>query len=336
MEGIVLQEPTCEEPGVGGHFCIICETVQPGTYELPATGHSWSNWAVTEPTYTATGEKSHTCSVCGKTEKETIGILEDPVSTWGISLHDNIGVRFALDLAEGDTVAITVNGETADVVKDENGYYCVYLAAAQMTDEIAISVNNLPLAATYSVRKYADIIISGDYDDATKNLVKYMLVYGGAAQNYFVYNNAPENLASNGITVDSTAVPGKAPNAQTVAGKISGVKFYGASLVYRNKIAVRFYFTGDVSELTFTVNGESQKVIAAEEKSYVEIANILPQDLDEQITLTVSNGTDNLTVTYGPLNYIVRMNEKGSENLQALVLAMYNYYLVAEAYSIDN
>ena len=59
-------------------------------------------------------------------------------------------------------------------------------------------------------------------------------------------------------------------------------------------------------------------------------------DLDQQITLTVSNGTDDLTVTYGPLNYIVRMNEKGSENLQALVLAMYNYYLVAEAYSIDN
>ena len=337
MEGIVLQEPTCEEPGVGGHFCIICETVQPGTYELPATGHSYGEWSVIDPTYTEAGEKSHTCSVCGKTEKETIGILEDPVSTWGISLHDNIGVRFALDLAEGDTVAITVNGETADVVKDENGYYCVYVAAAQMTDEIAISVNNLPLADTYSVRKYANIIISGDYDDATKNLVKYMLVYGGAAQNYFVYNNnAPENLASNGITVDSKAVPGKAPNAQTVAGKISGVKFYGASLVYRNKIAVRFYFTGDVSELTFTVNGASQKVAAAEEMSYVEIANILPQDLDEQITLTVSNGTDNLTVTYGPLNYIVRMNEKGSENLQALVLAMYNYYLVAEAYSIDN
>ena len=319
-----------------GKHCSVCGEVLVAQEEVSATGHSWSDWAVTEPTYTEAGEKSRSCSVCGEIEKETIGILEDPVSTWGISLHDNIGVRFELNLAEGDTVAITVNGETADVVKDENGYYCVYVAAAQMTDKIAISVNGLPLAKTYSVREYADIIIYGDYDDATKNLVKYMLVYGGAAQNYFVYNNAPENLASNGITVDSTAVPGEAPNAQTVARKISGVKFYGASLVYRNKIAVRFYFTGDVSELTFTVNGESQRVAAAEEMSYVEIANILPQDLDQQITLTVSNGTDDLTVTYGPLNYIVRMNEKGSENLQALVLAMYNYYLAAEAYSIDN
>ena len=65
---------------------------------------------------------------------------------------------------------------------------------------------------------------------------------------------------------------------------------------------------------------------------YVEVADILPQDIDQQITLNVTDASGNtLTVTYGPMNYIVRMNEKGSDTLKALVKALYNYHLAAKA-----
>ena len=37
------------------------------------------------------------------------------------------------------------------------------------------------------------------------------------------------------------------------------------------------------------------------------------------------------TVSYSPMNYIVRMSEKGSDNLKALMKAMYNYHLTAKA-----
>ena len=39
-----------------------------------------------------------------------------------------------------------------------------------------------------------------------------------------------------------------------VSGKVDGISFYGASLVFENKIAVRFYFnvTCDASAYTFT------------------------------------------------------------------------------------
>ena len=60
---------------------------------------------------------------------------------------------------------------------------------------------------------------------------------------------------------------------------------------------------------------------------YVEIADINPQDLDNAITVAVN---ETLTVSYSPMNYIVRMSTKGSENLQALMKALYNYHLAAE------
>ena len=67
---------------------------------------------------------------------------------------------------------------------------------------------------------------------------------------------------------------------------------------------------------------------------YVEIADILPQNLDQQITLTVTDANGNtLTAAYSPMNYIVRMNEKGSDTLKALVKALYNYHLAAKALS---
>ena len=64
---------------------------------------------------------------------------------------------------------------------------------------------------------------------------------------------------------------------------------------------------------------------------YVEIGGILPQNLDQQIMLTVQNGEGKqLSVTYGPMNYIVRMNEKGDDELKALLKALYNYHLAAK------
>ena len=42
------------------------------------------------------------------------------------------------------------------------------------------------------------------------------------------------------------------------------------------------------------------------------------------------NGT--LTATYSPANYMVNMNQKGSQSLQTLVQALYAYHLAAEAY----
>ena len=95
---------------------------------------------------------------------------------------------------------------------------------------------------------------------------------------------------------------------------------------------MRLYFTGDISGLTFSANGVTYAPVAKDDMYYIEIADILPQNLDQQITMTVADAEDNaLTVSYGAMNYIVRMNAKGSENLKVLLKALYNYHLAAKA-----
>lgn len=139
-------------------------------------------------------------------------------------------------------------------------------------------------------------------------------------------------LANDGITdVASEKVP-ETVEKQSVCGIVEGISAYGASLVFRDRIAVRFYFTGDVTGCTFTANGNTYTPVAKDGMHYVEIPDILPQDLDQQIALTVTDASGNtLTVTYGPMNYIVRMNEKGSAELKNLMKALYNYHLAAKA-----
>ena len=67
----------------------------------------------------------------------------------------------------------------------------------------------------------------------------------------------------------------------------------------------------------------------------MEAANINPQDLGTDITVTVTNGTKNLSVVYSPLAYMIRMYEKAgsSDTTKALMQALYGYYQAAVAYT---
>ena len=103
----------------------------------------------------------------------------------------------------------------------------------------------------------------------------------------------------------------------------------------RSKIAVRFYFTAEsVEGLTFTVNGKIYTPFSTKDMYCVEVADINPQDLADVLNMVVSDGTNNLTVSYSPVSYITRMYHKAgsSDQLKAMVKAMYGYHLAALAY----
>ena len=266
------------------------------------------------------------CTVCGKV------VVKD----WNIVLSDDIGVNFVLALTQSDVVRVNVDGKEVPVelTQNEDGTYQVLIkvAAAQMTAEIQIVVNGQPLEKTYSVRKYADVILAGEYSDYVKALVNNMLSYGGAAQNYFNVNT--DDLADKDITVAEVTVPSDDLSV-AVSDQLDGINFYGASLVMRSKTAVRFYFTaGSVEGLTFTVNGNVYTPVSANGLHYVEVADINPQELADALNMVVSDGANSLTVSYSPVTYISRMYHKtgASEQLKAMVKAMYGYHLAAKAY----
>ena len=276
-------------------------------------------------------------------------ITKHTVYAWDIVLEDDFKVNFYIEVS--DNIAHNakirlinedemVTHQMSKMEKSDDGYYIitVKVAAAQMNNPITIMIMNgssIAFTETYSVRRYCDTILLEDSYSQYHAIVKEILNYGAMAQVYFGYD--AENLANDGITGAANQEVPETTEEMTVSDRISGVNFYGASLVYRDRIAVRYYFTGDVTGLTFTANGNTYTPVAKDGMYYVEIADILPQNLDQQITLAVTDANSKtLTVTYSPMNYIVRMNQKDNQDLKNLLKALYNYHLAAKALCGEN
>ncbi len=258
-------------------------------------------------------------------------VSKNPVEEYGVTLGDDIGVGFNLNVAETDTVAFTVAGNAVDhTIVD--GKYMVNVAAAQMNDAIAVSVNGNVSSKTYSVCGYAQELLDTNPDAETTALVQNMLMYGASAQAHFGYN------AENPVTTDQpTAIP-TGDSALAVADAIDGLYYYGATLVHESKTAVRIYFSGDAADVEFK-NGdtvlEQKTTDKYPGKTYVEIDGINPQNLGDVVTVTATKGEQSLSVSYSPLTYIVRMYNKAgvAEDLKTLLSAMFGYYEAAVAYT---
>lgn len=317
---------------------------------LQAHDHNYSNWMVTKPaTVTDAGQREKLCAACGDKIVEEILKVDSPIYAWNISLSDDIGVKFYAQMSDADAenavMYFTVAGETTEAAasKAANGDYvfCANVAAAQMNDTIQVSLvvnGEATDCGQYSVRSYAEVILNGSYSDATKNLVKAMLNYGAKAQTYFNYNAG--SLANAGYEMDAAVAVPTESAAVNVTGSITGLQFYGASLVYTSKVAVRFYFNADnLNGITFKVGQTAYEAVEKEAGLYyVEITGINPQDYDTLISLVASNGTGTLTVGYSPMHYITRKynNAESSDALKDLLLAMYNYYDAANKYVPEN
>ena len=262
----------------------------------------------------------------------------DVFAGWSLTLGEDIGVNFYLSQTAADyTVDITVAGnEAAYTTATKDGYYVVSVnvAAAQMTDLITLTVTNgeqVMHTGEYSVRQYAEIILTGAYDDEVKQMAKQMLNLGAAAQTYFAYNTGM--LANKDYEIDTpAAVPTEVP-AIALEDNLDGVSLYGMSLLFQSKTAVRFYFVvdGNVADYTFKVKETEYTPVKKDDLYYVEVGNINPQDLGSEMTVTVN---DALTVSYNPLTYIVRKynSDSTSAALKNLVQALYGYHLEALEY----
>ena len=68
------KEASCEEEGLSEEcYCELCGKVIISAQPIPATGHSWDGGKVTkEPTETAEGVRTFTCTVCTKTKTEPV------------------------------------------------------------------------------------------------------------------------------------------------------------------------------------------------------------------------------------------------------------------------
>jgi len=277
---------------------------------------------------------------------EMVSTLPCFVHSYNVALGGSTVMNLRMDPAViADTEAtVTVNVGSRefefnlkDLPIDQQGLYVisVAMAAAQMRDDITLTVNmtgGKSMTRTYTVAGYAKVITEGNYTAEQKAVVEAMLHYGAAAQNYFKYNTA--KLANEGYTDSVNNTVGSSFSPEWT-GSVPGVALYGSSLLLQENISLRHYLriTGDVDSYSFAFNGEEVTPVAtskvAEANYYVQLDDILPNELDGVYVLTVSDGNNTIIYDYSPMSYVRRMNTK--ENMKDLVQQLYDYHLAAKA-----
>ncbi len=264
---------------------------------------------------------------------------------WNVTLRDNLQANFYLSIPETavETATVNVTVGDADAVSYNaselvkvDGYYCVsaYAAAAQMTDEICVSIvvdGTESASKTYTLAQYAAEVLTNEDMSKYHELVLNMLNYGAMAQLHFDHN--ADNLANAGYELDEIANVPAEEKEIAIEGFVDGISFYGATLLFQDRISVRYYFEAPngVENYTFSVNDEACDVDAKGDLYYVQVNGFNPQDYNNDVTLTVSDGTASQSITYSPMHYIIRMCNKNtsSESLKNLLAAMYGYHLAA-------
>ena len=289
------------------------------------------------------------------------------VSLYGrsITLKDNIDVNYYMEMSdsvfEHDAyLEFKIGGQTyklnaSDAAEvNENGKtlykFSCPVNAAQMSDTIETRIvidNNTKEEYSYSVKEYATELLSksNEYPAETIKLVKALLNYGTAAQNFFKYNT--DKPANAGLSDTDKAVAAadfeeyKAViKTDSANGQSNGLTYYGSSLICKSEMTVRHYFMVnegcDINNYKFSyVNVDGNEVSLTPKKASdgvycVDINGIMARNLNSNYACKVTgkNKACIFELDYGPFSYSQKVINSGnsSEELKNLVNALYWYW----------
>ena len=289
------------------------------------------------------------------------------VSLYGrsITLKDNIDVNYYMEMSdsvfEHDAyLEFKIGGQTyklnaSDVAEvNENGKtlykFSCPVNAAQMSDTIETRIvidNKTEEEYLYSVKEYATELLSksNEYPAETIKLVKALLNYGTAVQNFFKYNS--DKPANAGLSDTDKAVAAadfeeyKAViKTDSANGQSNGLTYYGSSLVCKSEMTVRHYFMVnegcDINNYKFSyVNADGNEVSLTPKKASdgvycVDINGIMVRNLNSNYAckVTEKNKACIFELDYGPFSYSQKVINSGnsSEELKNLVNALYWYW----------
>lgn len=284
-----------------------------------------------------------------------------------VSLGDNIGVNFYMEMHE-DTLAdvgayvrfalpgenytatqIMVDEATQEIVGDKIYYvFSCGIAAKEMTGDIMLETvrgdGTVVSQYFYQVRDYGNAILTDttNYTDDDRTMVKALLNYGSYAQLYFEYKT--DNLANAAMTEEDKIItlPTLSDTyKRSTSGTVTGLTYYGTSLMLTTKTAIRHYFeltSGNITDITFTHNGTTLTPVQKGSLYYVEITDIAATDLGEMYDLTMTKGTEQANLTYGPYTNVKAIVEgvDYSDSSKNMMAALYAYGQAAVEYQRKN
>ena len=275
------------------------------------------------------------------------------VAGHSLLLGDSIGVKFYMELSdnlvsdESAEMTFTVNGkesvipvsEAQETTLNEKKVYAFtcYVAAAEMTDVISAQVSMGETRGevfTYSVQDYAKIILADTEGENAKHipLVKAMLNYGAAAQEYFDHNT--ETLANSVLDEGDTETAAVTLSELetykcTCSDNDADLDFNGYLISLNSCITAKLYFSDTFTLKDVTVLSGGQEVASSRltigtdsNGTYLAISEINVGDFDRGFNITVGGITiENFSV----YSYLLQCLKNNLTELTDLVNTLYAY-----------
>ena len=312
--------------------------------------YAFSGWTpevsavIADTTYTAAFEPAdgcfsgHSLTLDGDIGINSYVLLSDAQLTRGAV------VDFAWTV-EGVEKTHSVTLTAAD--KTANGYRATCpVAVAEMTCNVNATLTICGVqydTDTYSVKQYADTILSDDYKtkylaaDHTEEeynelatLVKAMLIYGAKAQIWFDRNL--DDLADDGLEYTLTEVTPEmiSPSARDMESGLDayGLKYEGTTIVYLSKTSLRHYYTitdqakFDLVKDSVMFDAEPVEYHTKDGKIYFEVSNIGAADLDTPYPLQIGTNIYSYTV----LDYVRECLKAKYTPYQTMLLVVATYW----------
>lgn len=284
---------------------------------------------------------------------------------YSVSLNGSIGVNFHMDLTQdvlddneaymlftlpnGTTQKVMVSDAKAKesaVIEGKTYYiFTCNVAAKEMTDTIQAQLITSDGSKTqvyeYSVREYADRILSGSYDAETKELVKAMLHYGAYSQEWFNYNTT--NLANAGLdTLDLSEADNWDEFNPIIYNDDKVGSFTSAYLTLESDTAInlKFKLADGVSfeDLRVVVQDPMGNVVPAtidttENVCLITLTGIKASDLDTMYDFSVTDKEGNESaILYSAMSYAHAVaNSEMDQKLKNVTAALRIFNLRADA-----
>lgn len=291
---ITVTEPTCTSAGSKSRVCTVCGTVVE-TEEIPSPGHSygvrereddenhictcsacgdvkrephsWDDGVITvEPTGSAEGEKTYTCTVCGATKTESVApvataasvsVTTPPTKTeYNVGAAVNTsGMVLTLTYSDGSTEEVTEGYTigTVDASTDGTKTVTVTYEGLTCTFEVVYTRQSANITVTVTNGSGFTVAVNGGTAKRQGNYYLGSFTYGdsltlsavGTTDNAFKYwLNETNNIISRSETLTYTVTSTTKLYAvyDAVIEGISEVTFVGA---YDQVLSSAYYAAGD-------------------------------------------------------------------------------------------
>ena len=227
--------------------------------------------------------------------------------------------------------------------------YCsrIDISAVEMTEKVNLQLlsNSGKVLDTFStsVEDYSKSLLASNTKEyaAYKPVVKAMLNYGAASQQYFgfmTYALANRSLTNADKTIQQipqATLKQYAANSCIRQFSMSGIHYYGSSLVVGDDVKLRHYFKldsgRDISNYSFATYVGGDMIGYAtpcrskdKDMYYIEVT-CTNRNFFSGMRTIVSNGNTETILDYQPMNYIAKAygSSKLTSELKTLLDAMY-------------